>query len=92
MNPYTFRKVQQAYFASRQYEPVKPYESGDSLFQWPGNRYLKGLKKDIPLLQESLAPAPEVFNPFTSLLQLLPLVQRILLDLHPRVSSTARVR
>lgn len=56
MNPYTFAKVQEAYFTRSQYEPVKPYESGDSLFQWPGNRYLDNLKSDIPLLQESLSP------------------------------------
>ncbi len=59
MNPYTFAKVQEAYFSRSQYEPVKPYESGDSLFQWPGNRYLSGLERDMPLLQESLSSPPE---------------------------------
>jgi len=59
MNPYTFHKVQQAYFARSQYEPVKPYESGDSLFQWPGNRYFQGFKADIPLLRETLTPPPQ---------------------------------
>ena len=59
MNPYTFAKVQEAYFASRQYEPVKPYESGDSLLLWSGNRYFDSLKKDVPLLEETLASSPE---------------------------------
>jgi hypothetical protein len=59
MNPYTFAKVQEAYFASRRYEPPQPYSQGDSLLQWSGNRYFDNLKKDVPLLEESLAPAPE---------------------------------
>jgi hypothetical protein len=59
MNPYTFAKVQEAYFARSQYEPPQPYESGDSLLQWSGNRYFDSLKKDVPLLEETLAPAPE---------------------------------
>jgi len=59
MNPYTFHKVQEAYFARSQYEPSLPYEQPDSLFQWPGNRYFDNLKKDVPLLHESLSPQPE---------------------------------
>jgi hypothetical protein len=59
MNPYTFHKVQQAYFEKSQSAPPQSYIYGDSLFQSPGNRYLSALEKDIPLLQESLASAPE---------------------------------
>jgi hypothetical protein len=59
MNPYTFHKVQEAYFARSQYEPPQPYSHGDSLLQWAGNRYFDSLKKDVPLLEETLASAPE---------------------------------
>ena len=59
MNPYTFAKVQEAYFARSQYEPPQAYSHGDSLLQWPGNRYFDSLKKDVPLLEETLASAPE---------------------------------
>jgi hypothetical protein len=59
MNPYTFHKVQEAYFASRQYEPSDACKYRDSLLQWPGNRYFDSLKKDGPLLEETLASAPE---------------------------------
>jgi hypothetical protein len=58
MNPYTFAKVQEAYFTRSQYEPPQSYGYRDSLFQLSGNRYLRSLEKDIPMLQESLAPAP----------------------------------
>ncbi len=60
MNPYTFHKVQEAYFARSQYEPPQPYSHGDSLLEWPGNRYFDSLKKDVPLLEETVASAPEV--------------------------------
>jgi len=59
MNPYTFHKVQEAYFARTEYAKPESYEPSDSLFQWPGNRYFDSLKKDVPLLEETLAPAPE---------------------------------
>ena len=59
MNPYTFHKVQEAYFARSQYELSESYKYRDSLFQWPGSQYFHSLQKDIPLLQESLTPSPE---------------------------------
>jgi len=61
MNPYTFAKVQEAYFERSQYEPSQTYRYVDSLLQWPGNRYFDNLKRDVPLLEENLAPAPETF-------------------------------
>jgi len=59
MNPYTFHKVQEAYFTRSQYEPSESYRYHDSLLQWPGNRYFDSLKKDVPLLEETLASVPE---------------------------------
>jgi hypothetical protein len=59
MNLYTFHKVQEAYFTRSQYEPPQSYVYRDSLLQWAGNRYFDNLKRDVPLLEETLAPAPE---------------------------------
>jgi hypothetical protein len=59
MNLYTFTKVQEAYFARRKYEPPQSYVYRDSLFEWSGNRYFDSLKTDVPLLEETLAPAPK---------------------------------
>jgi hypothetical protein len=60
MNLYTFHKVQQAYFEKSRYEPPQSHLYGDSLLQWAGNRYFDSLKTDVPLLEETLAPAAEV--------------------------------
>jgi len=59
MNPYTFAKVQEAYFTRSQCDQPELYKYRDSLLQWSGNRYFDSLKKDVPLLEETLAPARE---------------------------------